>query len=635
MNFRITGNNLIDALLVLFVILVLGTIIWMAIKAFFSALKKILINAIAWTIAYSSERPHIAILVLGVVFSLIAAFQRGIIDGLKLLGGFTLLSAIVLGIKKIWMSISNAGVVKKLSNGSSNASAEDMGIYTSRKPEVTFADVAGMDKLKVELMDMVNDHRAAKKNGVLLSGEPGNGKTLIAEALAGQLKWNFMPIRIGEIQSHWIGETTERLNAAFAAAKRQTKLILFLDECDSMLVNREVLMNDTVNPAASKDAKNTVDTFITNIIDIRKCKDVIVIAATNFPDNLDSAAIRDGRFDFKIHIPNPDAAARRGLLEKFSQEKGWKVEFEQSVMERLVRRWEGFSVVRIKSIGEKILKNSKASGRKEVTLDDAFKALRQIQGSLGDEISENTPTLKDGGLQFDAEMSSKLMTLANRLENIDEFERMGGSIPKGAVFWGKAGTGKTATAKSLAKTSGWAFLGTTGSNMLSDNGGGFEKLIKKANDLRPCIVFIDEAEQALANRELINSEGIRLVVNRFLAVTDGTRTLRDVFFIAATNHFNQLDPAVLRGGRLSEHFEFKAPEEDTVLKIVVEWLSEKRGIAPFHESFTAEAASRLLTGKAPADIKEKLQQAVNNGLGRIMAGEGERFITISDLETAM
>lgn len=509
-------------------------------------------------------------------------------------------------------------------------------LLNERKPEIAFKDVSGMAAMKQDLMDAYRDHQQSSKggkeakNGVLLSGDPGNGKTFIAEAFAGELGWNFSAFNIGDLASAWVGVKVSRVNAIFAEAMKAENLVLFFDECDSMLSSRDSMMGGN---AADEDNKNLVNAFLTGMTNIRRHKNVIAIAATNYRDKLDGAAVREGRFDFKIEIPNPDAEARRGLLEKFSKDKEWQPVIPEDVMKRLVRRWEGFSVSRIRSIAEKILKAAKAQGRKEVSLEDAFLALRQVQGSAGDQVKEDTPTLKDGRLHFDPEMKAKLINLASRLENIDEVERLGGTVPKGAIFWGPPGTGKTAVAMSLARTSGWAFLATTGSDLLADNGTGIDGIIKKARDLRPCIVFIDEAEEALGDRS--NSRYGSIVTNKLLAVTDGTKALHDVLFIAATNHPDKLDQAITRGGRFSEHFEFKKPEENTVLLMVREWITSKKGTTPFHEEFTPEAVSQHLNGMAPSDIKEALQQAVNTGVGRIMSGEGEEAIILKDLHAVL
>jgi SpoVK/Ycf46/Vps4 family AAA+-type ATPase len=89
-------------------------------------------------------------------------------------------------------------------------------------------------------------------------------------------------------------------------------------------------------------------------------------------------------------------------------------------------------------------------------------------------------------------------------------------------------------------------------------------------------------------------------------------------------------------GRFSEHFEFKAPEEDTVLKMVKEWIDGKRVDTPFHESFTPESAAKLLNGMSPADIRDRLQQAVDVGVCRIVSSGSELDrITIEDLKEVL
>jgi transitional endoplasmic reticulum ATPase len=499
----------------------------------------------------------------------------------------------------------------------------DLATYAPRKPSYTFRDVQGMSALKTQLLAAVEDNKTSGKNGILLSGDPGNGKTMIAEALAGELKWGFMPITIGDIESRWQGQGTEQLQAVFEAAAGNSPLVLFFDECDSMLRSRDKLMNGT-----NQEDLKKANTFLTGIVDIRRTKKTIVIAASNYPDQLDAAATRDGRFDFKINIPNPDKEAREGLLNKFTQ----GLAFEEKVLERLVRRWEGFSVARIRSVAEKITKNANAQGMKEISMQKAMAALREIQGSMGGMVSEDTPTLRDGKLHFDQKQREGLLTLAMRMENIDEVERLGGQVPKGVLFYGPPGTGKTAVAKSLAKTSGWAFLATSGNELLNDNDA-FSKLLKKARDLRPCIIFMDEADDVLGDRAT-NRYGTT-VTNRILAEMDGVEQLHDVMFIAATNHPDKLDAAVIRGGRFGEHYEFKKPEDNTVLAMVQEWIHAKRDTTPFHDEFTPEAVAEVLHGLSPSDIKDRMQQAVNTGVGRILSKEGAEQIMLSDLHAVM
>lgn len=630
MNYSITGNNLVDAVIYLiggFLILGIGF-------AVLALLFKALVYSLGYTFGLIVGKTEVAVLILGVCASAYYLWIKDYQQSMMVFGWMAAISTGLFVAKKAYLHFSqtkigsmimygkdgrNVQQQQQSPAGSDVANSDFASLYTPRKPTATFANVHGMMALKAQLLAAAQKNRTDQKNGILLSGDPGNGKTFIAEALAGELKWGFMPITIADIESRWTGQSTEQLAAVFAAATRNAPLVLFFDECDSMLRDRGSMMGGSNDESLKK-----ANAFLTGIVDIRRHKNIIVMAASNYKDQLDAAATRDGRFDFKIEIPNPDKEARLGLLTKFS--KG--VEFEEGVLDRLVKRWEGFSVVRIKSIAEKISDNAKAQGRMKVGVKEAMAALREVQGSLGGMVPEETPTLRDGKLHFDPKQREKLLTLATRMENIDEVERLGGQVPKGVLFYGPPGTGKTAVAKSLAKTSGWAFIATSGNELLSNNEA-FAALLKKARDLRPCIIFIDEADDVLQNRAT-NPYGTT-VTNRILAEMDGVGQLHDVMFIAATNHPDKLDSAVIRGGRFGEHYEFKKPEEDTVLRMVKEWINGKKDETPFHDEFTPEAAAEILHGLAPSDIKDRLQQAVNTGVGRILANEGIDKITLDDL----
>jgi MoxR-like ATPase len=149
----------------------------------------------------------------------------------------------------------------------------------------------------------------AARNGILLFGPPGNGKTTFAEALAASFKKPLITLTIGDATSMWIGQTTERIRAAFELAHKISPCVLFIDEIDAFLVNRA-----KVAQAESKTAKITAQ-LLTEIVNLRKTGSLIIGATNNF-DTLDPAAVRDGRFDFKREVPAPDAPARLALLRR-------------------------------------------------------------------------------------------------------------------------------------------------------------------------------------------------------------------------------------------------------------------------------------------------------------------------------
>jgi len=294
-------------------------------------------------------------------------------------------------------------------------------------------------------------------------------------------------------------------------------------------------------------------------------------------------------------------------------------------LDRLVRRWEGFSVARIKAAAEMMYKQSKKTGKTVLNSDDAMVALREVQGSLGYSLPEDAMYIKD--MRFNEDDRKKLMSLAFRMKNIDKIEELGGKLPKGVLLSGPPGTGKTAAAKALAKTSGWAFLSTSGEELVKSQKA-MDKMITSARDLRPCIVFIDECDTLLQLRQ--NNPYGSDATNKMLAILDGVVPLHDVVFVAATNFAETLDSAAVRGGRFSETFVFRLPEQEVVLKLVNDWMTSKKG-TPFSAEFTADAVSKLLYGLAPADIQDKMQQAVNAAVGRIVSRDGREEVILEDL----
>lgn len=492
-------------------------------------------------------------------------------------------------------------------------------------PEKDFSNVHGMVEFKKTLNETTQDILEKGQNGVLFYGPPGNGKTHFAECYAGELnkflpkgkRTAFLTVSIAELQATWVGQTTQQITATFAAAaaaaKKEGACVLFIDEIDSILIRREQMIQ------VESEAGRSVNAMLTLVVKYRDFKKygIVIMGATNFIDRLDGAAVRDGRFDFKHLIPAPDELARLKLLCTNSK----AAHLPEAVAKRAAKRWEGFNVARLMSVGRIAGENAEKAKRQEVTFDDLMLALREVQGNKGLGLKEGTMSLDQ--LRFDPEQRDRLKNLANRLNRIVEIEDMGGTVPKGVLFFGPPGTGKTAVAQALALESQWAYLAVAGNDLLN-NKGELEKLMDRASDLRPCIVFIDEADDILMDRK--DNPWGRSDTNKLLSLMDGNKALQDVLFIAATNHKEDLDPAAVRGGRFSEHFEFELPDDDSLLAIINRFMVDK-AMAPWAPDFTPAAAMDILSGMSPADAKDRLQQAINRTVARL----DNSLITLDDL----
>ncbi|MEA2335432.1 MAG: cell division protease FtsH [Solirubrobacteraceae bacterium] len=189
------------------------------------------------------------------------------------------------------------------------------------KIRVTFADVAGIDEAKAELAEIVDFLRAPEKygrlggrmpHGVLLSGAPGTGKTLLARAVAGEAHAAFFSISASEFIEAIVGVGASRVRDLFAKAKEAEPAIIFIDELDAIGRSRQGSVAVT---GANDEREQTLDQILTEMDGFDSSQAVVVLAATNRPDVLDPALLRPGRFDRRVTVPPPDRKGRKEILE--------------------------------------------------------------------------------------------------------------------------------------------------------------------------------------------------------------------------------------------------------------------------------------------------------------------------------
>jgi len=186
---------------------------------------------------------------------------------------------------------------------------------------VTFKDVAGIDEAKAELSEIVDFLRDPERygrlggrmpHGVLLSGAPGTGKTLLARAVAGEAHAAFFSISASEFIEAIVGVGASRVRDLFAKAKEAAPAIIFIDELDAIGRSRQ----GSVSVSGSNDEREqTLDQILTELDGFESAEAVVVLAATNRPDVLDSALLRPGRFDRRVAVQAPDRTGRREILE--------------------------------------------------------------------------------------------------------------------------------------------------------------------------------------------------------------------------------------------------------------------------------------------------------------------------------
>ena len=239
------------------------------------------------------------------------------------------------------------------------------------KTGVKFDDVVGMDKLKrdmVQVMEiMKKPAEYAKKGirmpkGILLEGEPGNGKTLFAKALAGEAKVNFIPAKATDFESMFMAIGPLKVKLLFKKARRRAPCIVFIDEFDGIGTVRNY------SGSAIETENTRIVTALLNELDgFEASNGVLVIAATNSIKALDPALIRPGRFDAKLTVPYPDEGARCQLVEMYTRGKSPAAECSP---EALARLFNGYSCAKIESILNSAALRAGQEGRTEFTLAD-------------------------------------------------------------------------------------------------------------------------------------------------------------------------------------------------------------------------------------------------------------------------
>jgi len=470
--------------------------------------------------------------------------------------------------------------------------------------------------------------------GVLLLGPPGTGKTLIARAVANETDAYFYAINGPEVIHKFYGESEAKLRNIFQDAEKNAPSIIFLDEIDAIAPKREKVIGDV--------EKRVVAQLLALMDGLKSRGQVLVIGATNIPNALDPALRRPGRFDREITIGIPDMKGRHEILEIHTRGMPLNDEVDLAHLAQITHGFVGAdlealareaAMSALRKFFPKIDFNTDSIPYDElaklrVTGANFDEALNEVEPSAIREVAIEVPNVRwtdIGGLK---EIKQRLIEYIEfPLKYPALFEKADTLPPKGILFYGMPGTGKTLLAKAAATESQANFISVKGPELLSKWVGeaelGVREIFKKARQAAPSIIFLDEVEALAPVRSAGGADSgvMGRVLSQLLTEIDGIEELRGVLILAATNRFDLVDPALLRSGRLEVHFELPLPDDEARAEIFKIHLGKK----PIHSDVSRKELVQKCEGLSGAEIESIVRGAAIRSISEFVA-KGHRDV---------
>jgi transitional endoplasmic reticulum ATPase len=513
---------------------------------------------------------------------------------------------------------------------------------------VSYEDVGGLEhelKLVREMVELPLRYAEAFEKlgieapkGVLLYGPPGTGKTLIARAIASETKLHFIRVNGPEIIHKFYGESEARLREIFEEATRKAPSVIFIDEIDAIAPKRAEVLGDV--------EKRVVAQLLALMDGMVSRGNVIVIGATNIPELIDPALRRPGRFDREIVIPVPNTEGRRAILRIHSRRMplGPDVNIDRLAqithafvgadLEALCKEAGMVAMRRYLSLeGENHLESVLAhSEQLQITMEDFLAALREIEPTATREFYTERSTVKwhhIGGLQ---RIKEALISIVDWPAKYPDLFGEGKVLPpRGILFSGPSGTGKTLMVKALAGETGLNFISVSApllfSKWLGESEKALHNLFKKAKQSAPCILFLDEIDALGVARGFVSESGaVERIASQFFNELDNLSDLSQVIVLGATNREDLLDPALMRAGRLDYVLRFPIPDEEDRFEIFQVHTREKplgsdvdlRELAQLTEGMVGSQIASVCRSAAMIAIAETIRGAEKEVPGKLL-----------------
>ncbi|MDD5317232.1 MAG: AAA family ATPase [Candidatus ainarchaeum sp.] len=522
----------------------------------------------------------------------------------------------------------------------------------------SLGDVGGYANTKKELYDSIVMPLQRKElqtayglkppKGLLLFGPPGTGKTMLMRALAKEMDIGFYYVKCSDLLSQWYGETEHNIAELFKIARANAPCVLFFDEVDSVGKRRDKYTADDVAPRLLSVMLAEMDGFKSN-------KPVIIVGATNIPQELDPALLRPGRFDKIIYMPLPDLASRKQIFMVHTRGLPLSEDVDFAVLAKKTERFSGADIANI--VHEAATRASKlgiaADKVVPITMADFLAVIEMLKPTVSisqleeydrfgvdyarrtepekKEKDERAVSWKDV-IGMDDVRKAFIEAIELPLLHEGLLKEYGVEPIKGILLFGPPGCGKTMIVKAASNELDVLFVSLSGADLLKMGYDGAVREIKstfdRAKENAPAVVFMDEVDAMAPARGASSGPLSEKLVAQLLNEMDGVKELRNVLFVGATNRPEMLDPALLRPGRLDKIMFVHPPLAEDRARIFALNLKSvpKSGDIDFMK------LAKLTDGFTGADIASVCQESKMRAVRKKIAGKKAEVQTSDILE---